>query len=294
MSFVKREDFAWNGYLQPGHGDYPNGSFYAGLKMIEGDKKLMFEELLIKFTERLRGKDAGPWIQTNEVLRIGTRRLLWEIHNKSIENVKPAYTNFASRLRSEHHRHGIISFNWDLQAELALSEMNIPWQYDLTTQGQLPVIKPHGSINWNQHLQQCLHSDYSYWRSVGSTKLSFDLRYPLRDTGLDDVMPDINYTIFPGDSDLPETDCNLKRLWQDAACLINGAKEVVFIGYSFPNYDRHARRFFREKVKDKKVVIVNPSRNDLQKLSRILGKTAAYMELCKQGFNHCYYAQPTA
>ena len=146
ISYLKSGQNLRRGYLKPWSGGLPKGQFYAGLEMVEGDGELPFEELLIKLTQRLKQRDAGSCHQTDELLRIGARRVLWDIHN-SIDQVDPAYKNFAAWLRTDWHRHGVIALNWDLLLEQVLCQESVPWHYCLTAQGRLPVIKPHGSIN---------------------------------------------------------------------------------------------------------------------------------------------------
>ena len=109
ISYLKSGQNLRRGYLKPWSGGLPKGQFYAGLEMVEGDGELPFEELLIKLTQRLKQRDAGPCHQTDELLRIGARRVLWDIHN-SIDQVDPAYKNFAAWLRTDWHRHGVIAF----------------------------------------------------------------------------------------------------------------------------------------------------------------------------------------
>ena len=65
--------------------------------------------------------------------------------------------------------------------------------------------------------------------------------------------------IFAGDPDSPESDEDVGLLWEDAARLMDKADEVVFIGYSFPHYDQYSRKFFKDRVRGKKIVAVDPS-----------------------------------
>ena len=288
ICFLSRERHSryW-GWMQPWDGGYEKGQFYTGFEMIEGNKEFPFEELLLELAVRLKQEDAGPCHQTNEVLRIGVRRLLWKIH-KSYKEVKPAYGNFAAWLRADWQRHGIISFNWDLQAERLLHQAGVPWHYDRECQGRLPVIKPHGSINWNKYLQKDYSAHYSFWRCVSrDSKLSFDAKNPLSNPDPDDVV-DLSYMLFPGDPDRPESHDDMKLLWRDAAHLMDRADEVVFIGYSFPEYDSYSRQFFRNRVRNKNIVVVNPTPADLVKYESILGTE---IEFCREEFQHCLYAQ---
>ena len=294
ICFMNREQHSsyWP-YMQPWDAGYEEGRFFAGLEAIDENKELQFEELLLKLAERLKCRSEDPYFATNEVLRIGAARLLWEVH-KSCETVIPAYKNFAGQLRKEWQRKGIISFNWDLQAERLLHELKVPWHYDLTAQRGLPVIKPHGSLNWSGYLRENLTSDYPFWLPIRpDSKLSFDCKNPLANPDENGIHRNLQYMIFPGDPDFPESDQDMKLLWKDAACLMDRAEEVVFIGYSFPCYDQHSREFFKDGVRGKKIVVVNPSPDHLQGSKSVLGAEAAEIELRQETFRECPYAQPT-
>ena len=277
--------------MEPGDGGFEEGRFRAGLKMIEDDGELRFEELLLKLSERKRQVEIDPFFATHFMLCLGARLRLREIYN-SIDEVKPAYSSFAAWFRTDWQQHGVISFNWDLQAERALSHVGVPWHYSLNAQGRLPVIKPHGSINWSRHRQEDLYAHYPNWQAVGNTKLSFDAQCPLADPNLDENVPNLNFMLFPGDSDLPESHDDMQLLWQDAAQLVDKAEKIVFIGYSFPDYDCYPRQFFREWVRDKKIVAVNPSRYDLDKFPLIFDTEGVEIEFCEEKFGDCPYAQP--
>ena len=292
ISFLESNRNTMRGFLKPWNGGYQRGQFYEGLEMIEGNDELPFEELLIKLKERIKTGENGPFHITNDQIRIGARRVLWEIHN-STRIVGPAYKSFAERLRLNQNGNSIISFNWDLQAERLLNEAGIPWCYWPVGRAEvIPVIKPHGSINWNSYRRQGYSADYTGWTTVHGTRLSYDSANPLLDHELDDVIPQLSHLLYPGDSDRPESDNDLELLWRDASYLLDDAEEIVFIGYSFPSYDQHSRYFFTNKVKNKTVIAINPSSNDLQKLHNILGEVAGQINLCPQSFGKCRYAQP--
>ncbi len=272
---------------------YAEGRFYADL---EGYEELPFEELFLKLAERLKCKSEDPYPCTSEVLRIGAVGRLWEVH-ESCKDIKQQYKNFAKQLWTKWtkwKRCGIISFNWDLQAERLLEQAEVRWGYSLNAKEWLPVIKPHGSINWSGHLREGSLPLYSGWQPIrADSKLSFYRVNPLANPDLDNIHPNLRYMIFPGDPNLSDSDEDVALLWDDAACLLDNAEEVVFIGYSFPDYDTYARRFFRNRVQGKKVIAVNPSKCDLQKFESLLGAEAAKTESREEKFSGCPYSQPT-
>ena len=87
----------------------------------------------------------------------------------SSAQVFPPYVNFARRARDSC---GIISFNWDLVCETALNVVHSPWSYSVHS--PVPVLKPHGSINWSSHLQQGLRPEVDRFMPISpGMKLSF-------------------------------------------------------------------------------------------------------------------------
>ena len=132
---------------------------------------------------------------------------------------------------------------------------------------------------------------YPFWQPIRTdSRLSFNCEDPLANPG---NFPNLNYMIFPGDPDLPESDEDVGFLWEDAGRLMDKADEVVFIGYSFPHYDQHSRKFFKDRVRGKKIVAVNPSSDHLHEFKSVLGAEADEIELRKETFLDCPYAQPT-
>ena len=290
ICFLESKQIPWQGFMKRNGPEYQEGQFYAGLQIVEENGELQFEELLLTLSERIREVEGGPYYATDFMLRLGARLRLWEIKN-STDVVNAAYTNFATWLRVNWQHHGIISFNWDLQAELALCQAGVPWHYSQSAQGRLPVIKPHGSINWNRYRQENLTACYPHWQAVDGTKLSFNAKQPLSDPKLDENVPNLNYMLFPGDNDRPESQHDMELLWREAACLIRKAEEIVFIGYSFPNYDCYSQEFFRDEVRGKKVVVINPNTDDLKKFRRVLNNNYAEIVLRKETFGDSPYAQ---
>ena len=275
------------GWLQPGCHEYKKGPFFECLSMIDPNQKLQFEELLIELKRRCENEKEGPFWITYDVLRTAARRLLWKIH-ESTDSLEAPYKAFAARIASKWPQYGFISFNWDLLIERILQDENIPWAYSMGN--AVPIVKPHGSINWNKFMQEGLYAHSANWRPLGvGRKLCFDQQAPLVDADKEEIVPNLRHLVFPGDLDLPENIEDQKLLWQDAACLLDSAEEVVFIGYSFPIYDGYARSFFRDKTQGKKIVVVNPSSDGPSIFTTVLGTP---IEHCRKTFGESSFAQP--
>ena len=288
IEFLKFERHSeYQGFLEPGSGGYREGQFYAGLNLVEqSEGELEFEELLMKLAVWMKKGYEDPCCQTDEVLRIGIRRLLWSIHD-SIGETALAYKNFATWLGMK-RKSGIISLNWDLQAELLLTQANLSWSYSAGS--GVPIIKPHGSINWRTHVRKGLSAEYPHWELLGpDSKLSYDSIKPLSNPDPDGINRNLNYFLLPGDPDHPETDKDVKWLWSEANRLISMAEIIVFIGYSLPDYDSYAQMFFKRTVKGKRVIAINPSKCDLKKFTSVMGTD---VKLRQEKFSDCQFGQP--
>lgn len=276
---------AYRVFLESGNGGYERGQFYAGLETVDQDGSLQFEELLLALSSRLKQAiPADPAHVTARVLRIGAARLFWAIHN-SIWQVAPSYHNFAEWLGLRDADNSVVSFNWDIQTELLLTQARVPWSYSRTS--GVPIIKPHGSITWSGHLREGLVAEYANWRRIApESKFSYDSSNPLSNPFKQGINTQLNYMIFPGDPELPDGDNDVALIWHDAAELIRDAERIVFIGYSLPDYDSYATSFFKDVARGTEIVVINPSEEHLNRFRSFLGDS---VQLRKERFRDCAY-----
>ena len=283
LAFLRSADNLRHGFLEPGNGGYPRGQFYEGLYMAEREGRLPLEELLKKLRRLRDERPDSPVGITAEQLRIGVRSVLWQVH-EAHASIRPAYLRFAERLREERGRAAVISFNWDLQAERMLHAAGIPWRYAVGEEGTFPVIKPHGSINWSAHRKLSMHPVGWSCTKIPGTSLAYVDADPLSNHKWDEVVPQTAHVVYPGDPDSPSVDDDMAALWKHAGQLLDRARTVVFIGYSFPRYDENAAAFFREKVCGREVVVVNPSEPHLARAMEVLRPNAARVKTRQEGF----------
>lgn len=241
--------------------DFPTGQFYDGLAYLDEGGTLGFEELLIALRKHLAEADREDTCHiVDELLRIGAERLLWAIDG-FIHRVDPGYEYFARRLLSAKGNWNVVTFNWDLLVERALTEVGAVWSYCCAEgHGKPVVVKPHGSINWNSFAQQKLKAEYSAWKPVspGST-LSFDSANPLANPDMQEINSDLRWCLYPGDPALPTMHSDIALLWEDARELISSAQRIVFIGYSLPAYDTYAGETLVQLCNGKVTEVYDPS-----------------------------------
>lgn len=289
LHFLQAEQHsAYRTFLAPENGGFREGQFRAGLKAVDPDEALAFEELLIELSKRNKTtRNDDPSFITERVLRIGCARLLWCIQN-SIWRAGAPYQNFASWL-GKCPGSSVISFNWDLLVEKALSDAGLTWSYGPKSVA-IPIIKPHGSINWSGHLREGLIAEYDGWQPLGEgSHLCFDVREPLTNPNKQEINSALRYMIFPGDPELPRQDADVRWLWDRAREVLARAQQVIFIGYSLPDYDSFAESFFREAVAGKAIEVITPACDHLERYRIAFAGRAV---LRSEKFEECLYSLP--
>jgi hypothetical protein len=276
-------------HLEPEIGGFPQGQFHAGLEAVEQGRPLQFEELLIALQRRTRSTldDLDPCFVTLDALREGCFRLFWGRQGK-IRALPECYSNFGGWVYNWYRpgpRNAVVTFNWDLLVERALQR---GWSYWRGDDRKVPVLKPHGSINWLGHLRGNPLSAHDRCSSITpESNLCFPVPDALENWNVHGFRPDLTYMIFPGDPDLPEVDNDLRLIWSDVASVISSADLVVFIGYSLPDYDSYAPRFFQGITAGKEIEVCNPSEADLKKYVALFAERA---KLERVTFESCRYA----
>ena len=279
IHFLEAEQHSsYKGFLRDTQG-LGHAQFYEGLHHLHRERQLGFEELLIGLPRHLAmAPQEDPCHVTSEVLRIGVARLLWCI-TSFIWRVESCYQHFAQRLISAKGTWRVVTFNWDILVEQAIEQSGGAWAYSIAASGSaVPIIKPHGSINWSSHLQNPnLTPIYPDWAPVGpGSKLSFDRAHPLSNQDQQEINSDLRYCLYPGDPDLPTTNPDLRLLWSDVTAAIKQSERVVFIGYSLPAYDSFAGNLFRELCAAKIVDVYDPSAETRKRFEDALPHACCY------------------
>ncbi len=275
-------------HLTPYLHGYPEGQFYAGLKSIDPSGSMGFEELTIAARDRLSATYLhDPAYTFDRILRDACGRLLWH-KQKALNLPAPiAYQNFASWFH-EHHLYGqtnaIISFNWDLLAETVLADSKAGWSYTIESPW-VPILKPHGSINWSSHMEQSLHAPG--WKPIapGSTYCHIP-DAPFSDPFENGANQRLRKLILPGD---PEDSGGAALIWKEAESAIRERDTIVFIGYSLPGYDAFSTKFFQRVSTGKQIEVYTRSIGTLEHYKRMLGNIASTAPV---PFAHSPYAKP--
>lgn len=144
-------------------------------------------------------------------------------------------------------RDTIVSFNYDTVFERSLPANN--WHYEEvgTSDHGLRILKPHGSINWQDGQTITVNSNPTRCVVVAPTHLKFVQTQGRQDSST------LGYL------DRSE---QINQIWAKMEQEMRQAKALVFIGYSFPVADLYFSSVLRSVLADRSsapgLVIVNP------------------------------------
>ncbi len=156
-------------------------------------------------------------------------------------------------------------------AEWILEKAGIPWRY---CRGLVvPVLKPHGSINWSKHEEKGHRAETAgIWQPIQSTSpFSYIPRNPFFDPFESGPNQDLRHLIFPGETESMER-LGLKLLWEEVAKIISERDTIAFIGYSLPTYDSAALKFLTTLVRGKRIEVYNPNSQHLARFREAFGE----------------------
>lgn len=144
----------------------------------------------------------------------------------------------------------ILTFNYDLGLDVALTDKQIDYSYYLNEEdNEFPLLKLHGSLNWfnttdnnvksiqikellkkvrPSHDQKTIPLDFvDYKRSFDSIKIKEEVPFI--------IPPTWNKTMFHS---------QISSVWQAAARCLRTAQNIYVIGYSFPQTDMFFRYLY--------------------------------------------------
>jgi hypothetical protein len=213
--------------------------------------KIDVEEVFTFLSERCRAPSTSPQLRTYA-------QKIWTALTEEIGNVFGRYkANKSTRavykaFLSKHFRKfdTIVSFNYDTIFEESLPVVRKARYLGIRKQkGSIPVLKPHGSVNWRVGNDRLITVDTSPGSAVvvAPTHLKFV-------SG-----PQVTDILEPGYLDqLTE----VRDIWGEMEREMRQARVLVFIGYSFPVADLYFASVLRTVLADRdqppEIVIVNP------------------------------------
>ncbi|MYC65073.1 MAG: hypothetical protein F4X12_01925 [Acidobacteriia bacterium] len=184
----------------------------------------------------------------------------------------------------------IVSFNWDLILDQLLFGDAIDgasYGFKRGESGGPSLLKPHGSLNWfEEDVGRRLKRDrrVRVFRKGSDAVFAFR-RFRAPVLRQERITPLIVPPVYLKNFEKPV----FRKLWRNCVALLSQAREVVFLGYSLPLADLHARFIMRcgfrgpsdrrpiqttERTNARgaaNVVIVNPDWGAARRISAIVG-----------------------
>ncbi len=186
----------------------------------------------------------------------------------------------------------IITLNYDIALDFALTYHSVPYSYGLTDEKigpiHMPLLKLHGSLNWGccptPGCDTVIPWDLaSYLRQVHfTTPFSeeerdfqfniadelYKLRHEEHSTSLANEPVVVPPTWNKSDNRL------LRNVWRHAARELSEARYLVFVGYSFPETDLYFRYLLglglAAGTRIRRIIVANPDGSALQRLEEQL------------------------
>lgn len=175
-------------------------------------------------------------------------------------------------------RDTIVTFNWDVTLERALSEDDkLNFWYEPTT--DVLLLKPHGSIDWFRPDKLPAEIAKSALRKIDD-ELSVYPEFTLAKHKTMKTQPPV---IVPPIAQKDFTGSFFRQTWKRVYRAVSRATEVYFIGYSLPKEDQFARlvlsralrnntlRANRGEKKGLIMRVVNPDETAQQTFIRLVG-----------------------
>jgi hypothetical protein len=174
----------------------------------------------------------------------------------------------------------IITFNWDLLMERALTEAGVDYNYH-PRPNTISLLKPHGSIDWFDRDLVSLadRKCFSLVPEIGRIKVFTLFRPPkLRSGTVPIIIPPAVRKVW---------DClEFDKLWRETWRALRYADEIYVLGFSLPPEDLHVRFVIRSAIRgnekerdsDLKLALVNPDALVLLRFSRLLESPIRFVE----------------
>lgn len=216
------------------------------------------EEVFTFLSERAQAPATTPSMRTYA-------KKVWSALVEEIQNVFGHFkantkTRNLYRLLLKNHIRSwdaVVSFNYDTIFEHSLPKRQ-KWHYSAVSSDSegLRILKPHGSINWEDYnpIRVVKHPERAL--VVAPTHLKFI------QTTTESVAKSSMAEDAAADSGYLDHAEGLKNVWANMEEEMKAAKVLVFIGYSFPVADLYFSSVLRSVLADRSgapgLVIVNP------------------------------------
>jgi len=174
----------------------------------------------------------------------------------------------------------VVSFNWDLLLESALTELKRNWNYELRDD-KLALLKPHGSVDWFDSETTSIKASLTspVIEQIGRLRVFQYFRMPRLSSPM---TPVIVPPLMRKEWKYKEFD----RIWRCVWRALRTADEIHIVGFSLPPEDLHVRFVMRSAVRINeetrstplRITIVNPDKAVYLRFDRLMKSKVNYFE----------------
>lgn len=239
---------------------------------------LSFLESYLQLNEWVKSKHKYP----NDVVRRLRDDLLLAVSDylhARLDEVTIRRTKLYELARKLEPGDAVVTFNWDLTIERALSAANIESTYTMD-QKSVALLKPHGSVDWLDAAKSNVKANLTFALipSIGKIRVFKHYRAPhVKHPTLPVIIPPVFNKSFP----YPE----FRQLWKDTWRALRDAERVYIIGFSLPPEDLHVRFVMRSAIRMNEgrrgrvpIAVVNPDRGVYLRFVRLVESNVSYYE----------------
>lgn len=203
-------------------------------------------------------------------------------HNDRQFVADPIYERFFQKHIQDNPDVAIVTLNWDCLLDYTLNFNCCTPNYGPNGSRGPRLYKLHGSINWG-YCKDCksdprifVPNEFVGNRPFVKKNQSLDLRLVtegLPKNKCNTCNKPLSPRIIPPAYTKELDDTWMTQIWEHAAAVIADTRDIVFVGYSFPNTDQHFVSFIKkalaQNIHVSEVTVVNPNNDaDLQKRYR--------------------------
>lgn len=229
-------------YLYPGFdsdlNNYPNIEDF--LNLLQMAKTFNTEEFI--------ESSLWPDSKLSEVQHITMKAVTDYLWSRTMQQTK---ASALERFVKQHLRFTdvIITFNWDITLENALSDRHAPSiYYTYSRKGRkkdhVVVLKPHGSIDWYRKNELPSSAAKESWKLDDTYVI-----YPYSDFSEHPKVRELQPLIVAPLATKEFSADFLKKTWRGLYRAVSDATELIIVGYSLPKEDQFARLVLRRAIR---------------------------------------------
>jgi hypothetical protein len=244
-----------------------------------------FEELLslmdvyVEFSSKVKSSHKFEPDEVDELKDDLLAAITASLSEKT-QSIKISNTQFFRLAKLLRPGDAVVTFNWDLLVEKALTDLGLDWDYELQN-CKIALLKPHGSIDWFDNDTTKIKTSLTtpVIDDIGKLRVFQKFRMPR-------VGSPITPIIVPPLVKKKWEYLEFDRIWRSTWRALRTANEIHVIGFSLPPEDLHVRFVIRSAIRINEqtrsrpltVTVVNPDKTVYLRFDRLMETRARYFE----------------